>query len=667
MTAPHLPATEHRPPALPWTEGLAAGLGLGLCDWLATGVTRTPFGVVVVILIGGLAGGLLAGGIAAVVPRRGPALGLVVFGGTGLYAFSTFSKHVAAGLGGGRSLVFAGVLLVFCVLAGLQAARRFGRPAPGNAAWAALVLAAIPGASLLWWQLPWHPVVLCLTAALPIAVGILWSLVPLRPRAAAACLALAAVALSLPATVFAPHPPPHRPPPPATAHAAAYAPDIVLFLVDTLRQDHVFDAGKADPTGIFGRLAREGVRFDQAIASAPWTLPSVASLLTSQPPSRHGAVSQRRALPPEVDTLAEVLHAAGYETAAFTGGAFVSPAYGLDQGFEIFAHEAEYDFPPFHGHVPFAWRLVKNRYMPLRFVLRFVHEYGGVPALAEEVEEWLVRRDSSRPFFLLVHTYEVHDYYLYHPAPDDPLLSERGGPPAVVGDRLSVHPDELQTASPEQLAWYHDVYRRRIEFVRDELDTLLTRIEAVAGRDNLATLLTSDHGEGFDAVRHRVHHGGRLHDDLLHVPLVLRAPGRLPSGRRVETQVSGVDLMPTILALAGLPIPEGLAGRSLLPLITGEESEPHEAWSEQDLGGARLLSLRLPPWKLVSDPGRPAPVFFRLDTDPLEDHALTEPLPEALRLRFEEGLPRLAPLPGAAATDRDVGGSIRDQLGRIGY
>ncbi|MEW6074254.1 MAG: sulfatase, partial [Planctomycetota bacterium] len=481
-----------------------------------------------------------------------------------------------------------------------------------------------------------------------------------HPRGERAAVVLAAAALALP-TLLAGRGVPHRPPPPAAARAPELAPSIVLVIVDTLRADHAF-AAPGEPPRTFDRLAAAGVRFDQAIAASPWTLPSVASLLTSAHPSRHGAVTRRHPLPAGAETLAEVLHAEGWETAAFTGGAFLAPDFGLDQGFEIFDAGAEYHFVPFRGHVPFVWRLIRNRYYPLRFAVRRLGDYGGLPLLAARLERWLAGRDRTRPFFLLVHTYQVHDYYLYQPAPDDSLRAERGGQPAPLGNRLTIHPYELQGFPPEVVEWFHAVYRRRIAHVDRELGALLDRVAGEAGPGGLVTILTSDHGEGFDPARGRIHHGSRLHDDLLRVPLVVGAPGRLPAGHVVAEQVSGVDLMPTVLELAGLPVPAGLAGRSLLRLLAGEADAPRPAWSEVHLGPRRRVSLRLPPGKIVETPeGVRA---FRLDLDPPEDEPLPPPLPAPLTALWAERETILAP---RSAAERDLGGAVRDQLRRIGY
>jgi len=433
----------------------------------------------------------------------------------------------------------------------------------------------------------------------------------------------------------------------------------LLVVVDTLRYDHAFpaDAGQTPPT--IARLAKEGVRFDQAVSSASWTLPSMSSLMTSLHPSQHGAVTRERRLPDDVSTLAELLHGAGYQTAAFTGGGFVGPTFGLGQGFETFEPLAEYEVFKFPRHIPLVWRLLKNRWMPVQsLVQRIESQYGGVAALQARVTAWMQQRDTARPFFLLVHTYQVHDYFIYDPHVDGPLDDE-GRPPQL---RTVYKPDELFTATQEQLDHCHAVYRQRLQLVDRELGRLIDEIERDAGPRGLVGVLTADHGEGFDAARNRVHHGTRLHEDLLRVPLVLWAPGRVAPGRTIPDQVRLVDVMPTLLDLAGVPVPQAIVGRSLLPLVDACDAQPRPAWSEDHVAG-HTLSLRTETWKAVAFEPRLAQVF-RLDQDPLEDHPLHVRMPDDL-MRLWHDRTEILELREGTRAEQDP--AVMEQLDRLGY
>ncbi len=599
------------------TAGGLAGFALFLVDWIATGIARTPWTLALLSLAAFLAGGLAAGLAARLARAPGAAASLALAGALLLHALSVVSKELAAagtferGVGFAFALVLA---LPFGALSG--AALRRARPG-SRPAWLVVLAASVPGAALGHWALADAP------RAVEIASPALALLVPaaaavaaprLRPGAARALAVAALAALALPVALFDREPPRRFVPEPARATALPGSPSVVLLLVDTLRADLALAPGAE--RGALAMLARDGVRFTEAVSSAPWTLPATSSILTSLYPSQHGAVMVTTSLSDDVLTLAEVFHASGYETAAFTGGGFISPAFGLDQGFELFDPQAEFRFRPFRVHVPLFWRAAKNRYLPLRPLLALVYEFGGLQRTRGEVERWLAERDPARPFFLLVHTYQVHDYYIYHPEPDDALRSAGERVSATFAGRLSVHPSEIARASQRDLDWFRELYRNRIRFVDDELGRLLGSVRRHVEPQGLVIALTSDHGEGFEARRVRVLHGDRLHDDLLRVPLVLSAPGHIPPGRVVDAQVRTVDLMPTLIELAGLELPAGLAGRSLLPCLAGTEPWPELAFGEVQKDALEQRAVRTAEWKLIE--GTQGRESYDLGHDPEE-------------------------------------------------
>src|SRR6185436_20685034 len=150
--------------------------------------------------------------------------------------------------------------------------------------------------------------------------------------------------------------------------------------------------------------------------------------------------------------------------------------------------------------------------------------------------------------------YQVHDYYLYDPDLDDPVRAARPPPSADFAGRLSVHPGELAHASQDDLEYFRALYLGRVAALERLFPTLVSELTPFVGEDAL-WIVTGDHGEGFDAAERRVHHGGRLNEDLLRVPLFLRAKGRLEPGRVVDASVRSIDVFPTVLDLAGLPVP----------------------------------------------------------------------------------------------------------------
>jgi arylsulfatase A-like enzyme len=378
--------------------------------------------------------------------------------------------------------------------------------------------------------------------------------------------------------------------------------NVILLSVDTLRADHLSSYGYARDTAPFveERLARAGTLFEAVSAATPVTAPSHMTMFTGLQPSAHGLIDGLRVLSGEIRTLPELLRAAHVDTAAFTENGYVGQHQGFGRGFDVFAENksAEIGVPE-----------------------------GQVDLTFAQARAWLSRNARKR-FFLFLHTYQVHAPYA---APERyrPLFTEHAG--------LPIGPD-----TPEHLRLMAE-YDREIRYVDDELRRLFESIDALGLAERSVFILTSDHGEEF--MEHGLlYHGGHLYEEALRVPLVLAGPG-IPAGRRVETPVGQLHLMPTILDLFGLePVP-GREARSLLPLVRGEGSGDFaaqpvfgEAWVrfQPGLGGGRRFhppsfSVRAGSRKLTrSDtPDGTRYELYDLAADPLERRDLYPQAPEA--------------------------------------
>jgi len=620
--------------------GAGAGLLLGFVDWFACGLAATPGSLALASLGLGLAGGCAAGALAAVLGRPALASGLVLAAGIALEGLSIASKELA----GTGQLVAAAAVMLLAGLALLGLLRDdLGARWPGLAA-----LATLPAAGWLAAFLTEAPLAGVAACAAPLA----WIALARRARPAVLGAALLAPLAVLLVAQRAPASPAHRAPPPATATSAG--PSVVLLVIDTLRADAL------DPAGALASFAREGVEFRQCVSAAPWTLPAVSSLLTGLWPSQHGAVTAATPLAEEITTLAELLHASGYATGAFTGGAFVGEAHRLDQGFEAFEAGCERRFANFPLRQPLVWRLAKNRHFPLRPLVRAVDESVGLAGVLSAARAW-AEGETQRPKFLFLHTYQVHDYYLYDPDLDDAVLAAGPSASARFAGRLSVPPSELVTADQADLDHFRALYQGRVRAVEELFPSLVDALEPLVGADAL-WIVTADHGEGFDAASGRVHHGGRLHEDLLRVPLFLRMPGRLAPGQVVEPSVRSVDVLPTVLALLGLPVPSGLAGESLLPALSGERPYPATAFAEELAHGYGLFALRQAGWKWIRAPGHEE--LYRLDEDPAEKAPLSRPVPEELRAEARTFAERFPP---RRTVEVELDDATLQQLHALGY
>jgi arylsulfatase A-like enzyme/Flp pilus assembly protein TadD len=343
-------------------------------------------------------------------------------------------------------------------------------------------------------------------------------------------------------------------------------PSVVLVTIDTLRADHVgaYGAGFAQ-TPVLDALAREGTRFETAIAATPITLPSHASLLTGTWPPRHGVRHNGTfRLGEALPTLAERFRASGYATGAVVGAVVLGRRYGLARGFE------HYD-----DHVG----------------SRKAGATGFLERTATEVTDAALAWRASlgdRPFFLWVHYYDPH---LEHRAP--PSFAAR-------------FPDRP--------------YDAEIAYVDHELGRLRDGL-ASQGAGETLWAVTADHGESL-GDHGELNHGMTLYDAALHVPWILHGPG-VPADRSVEGVVRAVDVAPTLLSLAGLPSLPDVDGRDLAPLLAPDAGpSPHWAYSESllpklDFGWAPLHAIRTRDLLYVR---APRPELYVLADDPDQQH-----------------------------------------------
>jgi arylsulfatase A-like enzyme len=447
---------------------------------------------------------------------------------------------------------------------------------------------------------------LAILPSLAVCAGLLalWSaaaLLTARPRLLPAAVALTLAVAAWPrATPLVRWPPSEGAPPPASG-----APDIVLLTVDTLRADAARDMRS------FARLRRAGVVFDDARAPAPWTLPSLATLMTGRSPSTHGALRLADggigAIDPALPTLAEILARAGYDTAAVVApNAFASSSFGLPRGFAHFAYllrRAAFAQPLSSNDVV-ARPLVPS--LLTRAGLGGRRRFGGADSVAEEAIAVLEQR-RDRPLFLWVHFLDCHVPYRHAeaaPLPFQLRTALSGADPVEMARRGVLDAETAWTA-----------YRNEIAHVDRALERIL---DHVAGASRPAIVaLTADHGEelfdhgGFE-------HGHTFHEELLRVPLVIAG---LPTRRAgtVEARPVGLgDLAPTFLQAAGLPH----VGQSL-----GEPIAPRQFVASNLLyGSAERYAVRDGRWKLIAGAKRP-PRLYDLAQDPAErvDYAVVRP------------------------------------------
>jgi arylsulfatase A-like enzyme len=414
---------------------------------------------------------------------------------------------------------------------------------------------------------------------------------------------------------------------------------LVLVSLDTLRADHLGLHGYARATSPqLDRWAERAFVFLNAVAPANATTASHHALFQSR--SAGAALADRDG----AATLAQLLREHGLRTAAFTGGGTLSRQTGFARGFERWDEDA----PALAQSVPRA--------------LEFLEEAAA----------------SGERFYLFVHAFDVHLPYDPPPPHDRAFLPDYQGPvrgPATLPLLRSVrrifeqaHRPEaprLDAADRAQVAALYDGEIAHADLV---LARLLARLEQPDLAGTLVVIL-SDHGEEF-WEHGSVLHAHTLYQELLHVPLLLRVPGREREARRIDSRVSLLDVMPTALELLGVPAPASARGRSLLPLLEGAAPPAAPVFAEGFAFDAKLQAVLDGHWKLIRDLGSGRVALYDLAADPSERSDLARSQPaEVARLRAlldaELGaqLPEAEPLPLPAQPDP----ATEDRLRALGY
>lgn len=442
---------------------------------------------------------------------------------------------------------------------------------------------------------------------------------------------------------------PARPAPPG-------APNVVMIVVDTLRADRLSQLGYDRATSeALDLLAERASEFRGVSTPAPWTVPSVASILTGLLPARHRVDQTGSVLLEEFEVLPEVLARNGWQTAGFSFNKHVSRKAGFDQGFDEFRDVDQ-------GRTG---------------------SYPDISEMIDDALEWVDERDPKRPFFLYLQPMNVHGPYRVPEARRDALL---GRPPipgfeykgalmdGIVRDRRFELRDQV---TPEIVQSLNEQYDTAVRYTADELGRLLRSLDEVGLYDDALVVLTADHGEelfergGFD-------HAYNLNREVLHVPLWVKRPGQ-QTPRQVEDPVSLVDLLPTLIDLLGLQqdFDAAIDGRSLRPLL---EDTPAPLSSRPVLAQAinpkrcSGRSFREGDWELIVidesyDPAATGVRLYDLRTDPQQrvDLALREPeRTRAMRARLEAFYDAL-PEDAYPRAHYEIDGETRSALEALGY
>jgi arylsulfatase A-like enzyme len=424
-------------------------------------------------------------------------------------------------------------------------------------------------------------------------------------------------------------------------------PNIILIVVDTLRPDHMSTYGyERETTPHISALAEDGVLFRNASSTAPWTLPSVASVLTGQYPSTLGIRGELARLDERFESLPEVLHRRGYRTLGAVSHTLLSSRLGFGRGFDTYAEPRSFS------------------------------QAGSSSGRTTDMAMQLIQQaPADRPFFLFLHYFDPHYEYELHP--DHQYIEGYQGRVMNGHPILELWPI-LKELDPEDLRYLMSLYDSEIAHTDEHIGRLLTKLRELDLYEDALIVFTADHGEEF-MERGWVGHSISLHREQLWVPLVIKPPGG--QSREVERRVSLVDVVPTLYQALGIELPAGLAGQPL-PLDGQSTSVTPPIYSEtfnrQEMrpnAPARLAlrSVVLGDLKLIANEVTDRVELFDLSIDPEERFNLAGDRPEettrlrALLLQWVEHMERKRGA-GAAPPAHDLlTPEQRQQLEALGY
>ncbi|MDP8248886.1 MAG: sulfatase-like hydrolase/transferase [Candidatus Tritonobacter lacicola] len=435
-------------------------------------------------------------------------------------------------------------------------------------------------------------------------------------------------------------------------------PNIILVTIDTIRSDRLHCYGNDRVrTPVLDRLASEGVLFENAVSQIPITNPSHLSILSSTYPHQHGVVENWHRHSDDIPKIVHELGRLGYRTAAFVSSFTLDSRFGFSDGFEIY----DDDFSRLKGYQSLTLVRVIDSILGITG--------GRLERIAgrtnDDAVSWL-RRIARQPYFLWVHYYDPHGPYAPPPPYSGMYYEGRKDDPA----NRSMDGVEMPLYWPPTIRDFTDIaypiaqYDAEVTYTDAQIGRLLEEIDSRSGDTIL--VVVGDHGESLDERGYYFRHGDYLYDDQVKVPMIIRH-GKSGEPVRVGAVVQTIDIVPTLLDLAGLEAPGWCSGRSLVPLMKGENAGPGEGLSEtRRQGDESILDVACYDggYKLIVRPGKETRLFdLRKDPGELRDISGER---EDLVLKLKERIASVMTAPtarGVPLMDRET----QERLKSLGY
>jgi arylsulfatase A-like enzyme len=402
---------------------------------------------------------------------------------------------------------------------------------------------------------------------------------------------------------------------------------ILLISVDTLRPDYM---SCYNPDGArtphMDQIANDGILFQRAFTSAPWTLPSFVSIMTGLPASVHTVKTIQNRVPDTLLTLAEVLKDNDYHTAAIGDNPYLTPHFNLSQGF------LEYNFFPKTG-VSLGNSLGSN--VVSGWLLPGLDKAeASTSDLTQMAVEWL-DGNHDHSFFLWLHYFDPH--MPYSPPsdylPDIPPLPSIGT--SFGDDRLhDIRYGDYVPILPER-EWIKLLYRSEVRYVDDNIGRLIMHLKKLGIYDETLIVFFSDHGEEF-WEHGGFEHGHTLYNELLHVPFIIKLPRSLQASdiHPIEDKVAVQSIMPTVLDLCGIDFP---GTEMTSPSLATMWRSPSARQKKDPLYSTALYiredreSIAVDGMKYIRFTITPREELYDLAKDPQEQYSIAVSYPQTLK------------------------------------
>ncbi len=359
--------------------------------------------------------------------------------------------------------------------------------------------------------------------------------------------------------------------------------NLLVITVDTLRADHLGSFGHRLPTSPWmDMLSRRGYLFMDTRCQIPRTTPSHSCLFTGLYPGSHGSTMNCQPISDGIPTLATLLKTRNYRTGAVVSSAVISAkASGLNQGFDFYEDATGSQPPASPTPLPVNQDQLSKSTPVFNRKILFAGGMGEMQSHITPYErladtgtdlalDWL-RTPQETPFFFWMHYFDPHSSYM-PPGIFQNLFAGDYSPRGTVVDVLKRHKKGLPL-NLDEINRFHGQYDGEIRFVDRQISRILDLLARDGRLDNTIIVLTADHGETLGEYQGYVGHGEHLNDGSVLVPLIVVLPDHL-YGRIIRHPVQTIDIMPTILTLLGLPAPENLQGRPLLPELSVKPDPP---------------------------------------------------------------------------------------------